>query len=340
MNNLSKTIIMTASGVLAMTGLAIQADACGLGDADFTVTADVLNVRNQPGTHGSVVSKLKKGQTVRPTALKNGWAKIGEGKWVAFDYLKMIDNCTIPENGEDYQEIEITTYEVTADVLNGRKEPSTNAKIVAKLKKGEKVYATKEHKNWLFVDYGHYEVWVSKDYVKKVEANQNNTSTQNPSVSVKEETVSMRELEVTATSLNVRKGPGTNYGVARTLKKGQTAMSNVKSGKWYKINDNEWIHEDYVNVTIWSLNSNSTWDDILDAPPMEEVEENNIRTVSSPDGTLNVRYTTTLSGSVKHVLKNGDNVEVVYEMNGRARIKYTNNYGISDYGYVASRYLV
>ena len=34
------------------------------------------------------------------------------------------------------------------------------------------------------------------------------------------------------------------------------------------------VQNDYVSVTIWSMNSNSTWDDILDVAPAEEVKSN------------------------------------------------------------------
>lgn len=338
-NIIGKAMMMTTVGAVTLTTMAIQADACGLGSTDFKVTASVLNVRTTPGTGGQVVAKLKQGSIVRPTELKNGWAKIGTNKWVSFNYLEMIDNCTIPENGVSYTEIEPTAYIVNADSLNLRNEPSTNAKVITSFAKGKKVYASKTHGKWLFVTDGHNEGWVNGGYAKKA-TTENNTTAQKPSATITEEKVNMRELKVINTdSLNIRKGPGTEYEIVGTLKKGQTAMSDVKSGNWYKIDEGQWIHQNYVSVTIWSMNSNSTWDDILDVAPAEEVK-NNIKKVSSYDGTLNVRYSAMVSSSVKDVLANGDEVEVISERNGWSYIKYTNKNGRTEFGNVASKYLI
>lgn len=346
MTILRKSIAIAGSGMIALTGMAIQAEACGLGNVDFKVKVDVLNVRTGPGTQYPIATKLKKGAIVRPTELKNGWSKIGENKWVSHNYLSMIDNCTIPENGSSYEKITPTNLVVNTSALNLRSEPSTNSDRIVVLNQGHKLIALEQHGNWYFVTDGHNEGWVSKSYV--VKQSTNTTTNQNTST-IKEEKVAMRELTVINTdSLNIRKGPGTNYAIAGTLKRGEFAMSNVKSGNWYKI-DAGWIHENYVDVTIFSLNSNSTWDDLLDAPAMDE-ENNNLVSgaqyvkVTVPegdkDGGLNVRLSPNLKGSIKTTLKSGTVIEKIYETKfGSTRVGYTIN-GRTDYGYVSSKYLV
>lgn len=341
-----KSMIVTTTGMIALTGMAIQADACGLGDADFKVTADILNVRTGPGTEYPVATKLKKGAIVKPTELKNGWSKIGTNKWVSHNYLSMIDNCTIPENGSSYQKITPTNFVVNASALNLRSEPSTKASKVKVLNKGEMVTAFEQHGNWYHVTAGHFEGWVSKDYVVKQTVN--NTTNQNSSA-IKEEKVTMRELTVVNTdSLNIRKGPGTSYEITGTLKRGESVMSNIKSGDWYKI-DAGWIHKNYVDVTIFSLNSNSTWDDLLDPPAMDEEDDNLVSgsqyvIVNVPegdkDGGLNVRLSPNLKGSIKTTLKSGTVIEKIYETKfGSTRVGYKIN-GKTEYGYVSSKYLV
>lgn len=358
MNNLNKTIAMTMTiGAISLTG-AIQADAQGLGDTDFKVTASALNVRTEPNTTTGVVKrKLQRGAVVTPIELSQdkAWAKIGEKEWVSFQYLEMIDNCTIPENGIEYQSIEPTAYVVTADSLNLRKEPSAKSTKMGSFKKGQKVYATKTNGKWLYVEEGHVDGWIHGDYATKFVGGSNVTTP-----SFKEETIAMRQLTVTANVLNVRQNPTTDSKVLTKFSKGKQIMTNAQSGNWYKVeldNGFGWLHKDYVTEEIWSMNSNSTWDNIVDMPPAEQEDmsmnstydelvdvpagdEDIIRTVNVPaNDVLNVRYSVTLGGSVKDTLANGTKVTLITDYGKASRIKYINSRGHLEFGYVASRYL-
>ncbi len=55
--------------------------------------------------------------------------------------------------------------------------------------------------------------------------------------------------DVTATSLNVRTGPGTNYETNGSLKKGAHVNVYAKEGRWLKIDaiKEQWVHGNYVN---------------------------------------------------------------------------------------------
>lgn len=354
MNNLNKTIAMTMTiGAISLTG-AIQADAQGLGDTDFKVTASALNVRTEPNTTTGVVKrKLQRGAVVTPIELSQdkAWAKIGEKEWVSFQYLKMIDNCTIPENGIEYQSIEPTAYVVTADSLNLRKEPSAKSTKMGSFKKGQKVYATKTNGKWLYVEEGHVDGWIHGDYATKFVGGSNATTP-----SFKEETIAMRQLTVTANTLNVREYPTTDSKILTKFSKGKQVMTNTQSGDWYKT-DFGWVHKNYVTEEIWSMNSNSTWDNMLDVPPAEKEDmsmnstydelvdtpagdEDMTRTVNVSKGlNLLVRYTRALGGSVKDRLPAGTKVTVINDINGVSYIKYINSKGRLEFGYVASAYL-
>lgn len=332
MNNLNKTIAMTMTiGAISLTG-AIQADAQGLGDTDFKVTASALNVRTEPNTTTGVVKrKLQRGAVVTPIELSQdkAWAKIGEKEWVSFQYLEMIDNCTIPENGIEYQSIEPTAYVVTADSLNLRKEPSAKSTKMGSFKKGQKVYATKTNGKWLYVEEGHVDGWIHGDYATKFVGGSNVTTP-----SFKEETIAMRQLTVTANTLNVREYPTTDSKILTKFSKGKQVMTNTQSGDWYKT-DFGWVHKNYVTEEIWSMNS--TYDELVDTPAGDE---DMTRTVNVSKG-LNplVRYTRALGGSVKDRLPAGTKVTVINDINGVSYIKYINSKGRLEFGYVASAYL-
>lgn len=358
MKNLNKALLLTmTTGAISLTA-AVQADAYGLGDTDFKVTATVLNVRTEPNTTtGVVTKKLKQGDVVRPVELSSDktWARIGKNQWVSFQYLEMIDNCTIPENGVEYESIETTAYVVTANSLNLRKEPSTASAKIGSFKKGQVVYATKTNGKWLYVEEGHIDGWIHSDYATKF-VGESNTATP----SFKEETIAMRQLTVTANVLNVRQNPTTDSKVLTKFSKGKQIMTNAQSGNWYKVeldNGFGWLHKDYVTEEIWSMNSNSTWDNIVDMPPAEQEDmsmnstydelvdvpagdEDMTRTVNVPaNDVLNVRYSVTLGGSVKDTLANGTKVTLITDYGKASRIKYINSRGHLEFGYVASRYL-
>ena len=69
------------------------------------------------------------------------------------------------------------------------------------------------------------------------------------------------KLVGTATKYNVRKGPGTSYGVAKTLPKGSYVKVTHKienEGRWwFKIADNEWISGNVVEG--WLQDDGKWW---------------------------------------------------------------------------------
>jgi hypothetical protein len=50
------------------------------------VTASNLNIRSQPDPNASIAGAVKLGDAFEVTAQKNGWGKIGEGKWINLSY--------------------------------------------------------------------------------------------------------------------------------------------------------------------------------------------------------------------------------------------------------------
>ncbi|MFX3660102.1 MAG: glucosaminidase domain-containing protein [Ectobacillus sp.] len=54
------------------------------------VTADVLNVRNGPGTQYAVIKQIKRNETYRTYGYQNGWYNIGNDQWVSGGYVTTI----------------------------------------------------------------------------------------------------------------------------------------------------------------------------------------------------------------------------------------------------------
>lgn len=61
----------------------------------FTVTADVLNVRKAPSTDASIVRKVRQDVTVNavPT-VRNGFRKLADAGWVSEEFLAPIEEAS------------------------------------------------------------------------------------------------------------------------------------------------------------------------------------------------------------------------------------------------------
>lgn len=58
-----------------------------------------------------------------------------------------------------------------------------------------------------------------------------------------------RYVATQSLSLNVRSGPGTDYRVVRSLKKGSKVTVIATSGSWSKIGNNEWVSTSYLSAS-------------------------------------------------------------------------------------------
>ena len=119
---------------------------------------------------------------------------------------------------------------------------------------------------------------------------------------------------ITASSLNARSGASTSYSIKFVLHKGDKVNIITFSNGWYKIttdnNKTGWVSSKYVEV------QNTT----------------TIKYVSA--SSLNMRKGPSTSYSVITTLTKGEEVEVISEENGWAKINHN-----SKIGYVSSKYL-
>ncbi|MGL5651523.1 MAG: SH3 domain-containing protein [Paraclostridium sp.] len=129
---------------------------------------------------------------------------------------------------------------------------------------------------------------------------------------------------VTATSLNVRSGYGTSYGVIGSISNGAKVEIVESKDGWYKIKYNGgygYVSGDYIKV-----------DESTTPPtnPGETVKNTGVVTATS----LNVRSGYGSSYSKIGTLSNGAKVEIVESKDGWHKIKYNGGYG-----YVSGDYI-
>lgn len=103
-----------------------------------------------------------------------------------------------------------TVYRTTASTLNMRSGPGTNYAVTAKIKRGTGCTILDSKGNWRKVKtFGGQVGWVSANYLTK-----------------------QATARVTASALNVRKGPGTNSAILGSFKRGTKVTVLYTSGNW------------------------------------------------------------------------------------------------------------
>ncbi|MDU4860455.1 MAG: NlpC/P60 family protein [Terrisporobacter othiniensis] len=126
------------------------------------------------------------------------------------------------------QEKTTKVVEVTCSALNIRKGPSKDYSIAGTVTKGTKLkYISTSSNGWYKVEYKGSTRYISNNYsrLKSTSA----TSNEN------KDTIK-KVGKITCSALNVRKGPGTNYGVKKTIKKGSVVgVIKSYSNGWSKV---------------------------------------------------------------------------------------------------------
>ena len=242
------TIVLTATaGSLSKDITIANADNI---NKTGVVNTSALNVRKGPSTKYSVITTLYKGDKVTITDSDNGWYKVklsnGKTGWVSDDYIKVTSSSSSSNSTSSSK-----TGTITADSLNVRSGAGTKYSVIASLSKGSKVTITSTKGDWHKIKMSNGKTgWVSADYIKI--SSSNSSSSSSSSVNNKIGTVN-------TSSLNVRKGAGTNYSVIATVKSGQKVGILSSKNGWYNVllsnGKKGWVSSKYIKVSNGDPNS-------------------------------------------------------------------------------------
>ncbi|GEM_PF-719944 len=257
---------VSSSGKTGSSGSSIAKMNDPIGNA--TVTCGALNVRQGPGTNYARIGGLTKGKTVSVYADEGDWIKIGYGSdygYVCQKYTTYQDAATTtqepetptpqtpepetPQPTETPSEPEKTTQtgkvvNVTSS-LNVRNGPGTNYDKIGSLGPGATVTVIEKEGNWYKIEYNGGVGYVSADYIEITGGDPAvvpETPSETPSSS------SSFDVIITASSLNVRTGPGTNYDKIGSLSQGASAKVLEEKDGWYRIEyegKEGWISAEY-----------------------------------------------------------------------------------------------
>ncbi len=194
-----------------------------------TVTSATLNIRKEASSSSDKVGTYKKGDKVEILEVKNNWGRTDKG-WISLTYVKL-DTSTTPTTPTVTAGTKGT---ITAETLNIRKEGNTSSDKVGSYKKGDKVEILEVKNGWGRTDKG----WISLKYFK-ADAGSQSTNDGNKTA--------LGYGVVTNSTLNVRKGPGTDYDVTGSVTEGQRFAYYQKSGKWVRL-EKGWVSTTYFYI--------------------------------------------------------------------------------------------
>jgi SpoIID/LytB domain protein len=203
------------------------------------VTASALNVRSGPSTKNHIVGMVVKGTKLTILATQGDWYRIsfnGKDGYVHANYVKLetSDNTTPPPSNNV-----IGKATVTASSLNVRNGASTSNKKIGSLAKGKQVELLEKVGAWYKIKYGSGTGYVHGDYLKLISGSESNRGTE------------QRTGTVTASSLNVRTGPGTKYSRVGLLYRGAKVTITGESGSWYQIKSGSlsgYVSKSYIKL--------------------------------------------------------------------------------------------
>ncbi len=122
----------------------------------------------------------------------------------------------------------LTAVEITGSALNVR--DGVWGSVIGQVQAGQKFIASRSQSGWYRIDWRGREGWVSGDFVRRIQAT---------------------AAVVTASSLNVRSGPGTGNGVIGMLGNDQAVVRLGQSGDWVQIQFDQrvgYVHSSFVRT--------------------------------------------------------------------------------------------
>ena len=207
-----------------------------------------LNMRKSADTGASIVAVLPEGAKVTLLGESGSFYQVQYGNksgYAAKAYVKIVDpEESAPEEDEKEETGSETIYSEaktgkTTARVNMRREPEGS--VLHVLSADTKVTMLGEKDSWYKVKYGSSTGYISKSYIREYDEDEEENVTESKGTTA----------YITGASVNMRKGPGTGYGVIRVLKVGtQIEYYSLKDG-WYQIkagSDTGYVSSKYVTT--------------------------------------------------------------------------------------------
>ena len=213
---------LLAASMLTTAVIGMNANA-----ADTLRTTRSINVRKGPSTAYSVVTTLNKGDTVTRIGSSDHWIEIETGSYQGY-----VSENALVKTASSY-----TRY-CTASSLRVRSKPSTSAKVIGSLSRGQSCQVVSASNGWSRIKYGGSYGYVSSDYLSKNKPSSSSSSS------------SGKTRYCTASALNVRSKPSTSAKKIGSLSRGQSCTVTSTSNGWSRIKykgSNGYVSSEYLS---------------------------------------------------------------------------------------------
>ncbi|EGT3617092.1 enterotoxin [Clostridium perfringens] len=291
-----------------------------------------LNMRSGPGSSYGVIGTLRNNDKVEIIKEVNGWYEIrfnGKSGYVSSQYVK-VDGDTSEEKPVEPEKPPVSVNKQgivkVNSTLNMRSGPGSNYSVIGTLRNNDKVEIIKEVSGWYEIRFNDKSGYVSSQYVSIVDSGANEekpVEPEKPPVSVNKQGI----VKVNST-LNMRSGPGSSYGVIGTLRNNDKVEIIKEVDGWYEIRFNGkagYASKSYITIVNEGSNDGSS-------------NENKEGTVYGVSTNLNVRTGPGTNYTVVGYLLSGDKVKILGEENDWYKVQFTTNSGIK-IGYVSKKYI-
>ncbi len=204
------------------------------------INASIVNVRKEPTTESQSIGQLSRGELVQLLQKKDDWYYVKTDKtqgWVA--------GFLITIQGES---ADTKTYYVNQNVVNLRSEPNLNSEVLSQLNKNTSVTVLNQRGDWYQVKTsGQNEGWIAGWLLSKADGSSvlkdPGTGTviypQNPEnepSGITDSGIKVNDNVVIKESVvNVRQGPGIEYGIITKVTNGQNFTVIDAQKDWLKI---------------------------------------------------------------------------------------------------------
>jgi len=213
-----------------------------------------LNVRKGPSTNQPKVGMLANGTVVEMLGTSGDWTQIKNGNLTGYVYTKYVVKTTdtpaatptpkptttnAPQSGSAYVKLSRTN-----SYLNLREGTGTNTRVLTTVKHGTQVTVLGTSGDWTQVKVGNTTGYVATKYLSQTTPTQG-TATPAPQQTEKSGTV-------TASALNMRKGPSSSTAIVRSLNHGTQVTILGTSGGWYHVrvgNQEGYAYKTYIKVS-------------------------------------------------------------------------------------------
>ncbi|WP_462412342.1 SH3 domain-containing protein [Neobacillus sp. Marseille-QA0830] len=190
------------------------------------VTADIVNVREEPSGKSTVAGKLTKGTNVTILSQKSDWTKVSYSNltgWVSSEFISKESNSS---TATAKKEASNSVGTITADSLNVRSDTSYNSKIVGTVSKGESYSISEEKNSWVKIEYqpGSYG-WVASWYIQKGSEKTSDSS----------QTTKVSKITILQDGTNIRVSPEVQSDVLLRADEGDTFSVTSIQNDWYQI---------------------------------------------------------------------------------------------------------